>query len=140
MQLSKFKDNLGEILDYVKESLQKGAEFASEQAPILVEEILTYHTIYYSAMVGVFILLTFVSIFTFKYKARHNRELSGRSLWSKDWEGDKMPSATIIISFILFGVSIAKVIEQMMLLIKVTVAPRLYLLEYARDIINGGGC
>ncbi len=102
------------LLTLMKE-LEKGIEFSKEQAPIVVQQLLTYDLIvaYFITALGLFIMMVFIHLMTKLY----------------DVIGDEMILLTIgtIIGFIMAVANITTII-------KIQVAPNLYVLDYIRAL------
>ena len=106
-------------------------DFTMEQLPLFVEEILTYRAIYHGIWASLGFLAVGVIIYLLiKYRLK------------RDEDGYFDPGELFtfvfmwIANFILLGVSVAQTFKFIMVL----VAPRLYLIEYVSNLVNGGGC
>ena len=106
-------------------------DFTMEQLPLFVEEILTYRAIYHGIWASLLILVFGIAAYLLiKYRPKRDEdgyfepgELFVSILM---WAGE----------LILFLVSVAHIFKFIMVL----VAPRLYLIEYVSNLVNGGGC
>lgn len=124
----KIKDNLEQIVEYLKEAAQKGAEFAQEQTPILIDEILTYYSIVYGVYVGVGVILMFISYKMVRRAIRKYNEIEEKNSDMEDEAGKVLvPSFAALV----LGISgIITFFKYIAIFIKVTMAPRLFLLDY----------
>lgn len=138
----KFKDNLGEILEFVKNSIKTTADFAKEQVPIFIEEILNFHLIYNSIWALVFLGIAGAFLYGFRKRGKENKRNRGHIMAGQNLEDEDKDalSGSMCLLFIGFAGFSCLSIYWWINIIKITVAPRLYLLEYASEIINRGGC
>ena len=107
------------------ELLNSGVDVLNGELPLFVSEILTYKTIAYSIGVALGLMLSIISIRLFKK-------------FSKEFESDDFSEDVAV--FYMFGGGISGLIGFIVLLVKVsdlikiTLAPRVWLLEYALDL------
>lgn len=114
------KEKLIEHLDEIEELVRSGAAFTAEQPPLLVTELLTYYTVYH-ALWTVFCLLAIP--FTI---------YAGRRLYSYD---EDTIILIILVGLAALAVSIVGLFENLSMLLKVTLAPRLFLLETIQNLL-----
>lgn len=127
MASDKFKDNLDEIMEFVKDSIQQAKEFAGDHVPPLIENLITYYSIYHTALTVLLLLIPFF------YWIWFLRAVNNERIHEDDVGGF---GALGFFLLPVFGFGIHHAVEA----VKVIVAPRLYLLEYASDIVSSGGC
>lgn len=113
------EDKLIEYSDKIVEALKSGIDFASEQAPLLIQELLTYYTIYHSiwAIFG-FIFLCIIIYIGYKIFKVEGFDVDEPD----DWGILLFLALVSILPTAIFTVNLMNVIQ-------ITVAPRLYLLE-----------
>lgn len=116
-KLQKYADDLIDLL-------RAGADFAGEQAPLFVQELLTYYTYHHSVYlaIGVFFL-------TLSWVFKRRVANSSQNDYAITVEGNGFLCA---VSFVL-GTII--VVYHLLALIQVTVAPRLYLIETLQSMV-----
>lgn len=118
------EEKIIEYSDKIFEALQSGAGFASEQAPLLIQEILTYYTIMYlcwSIFLG--IVTVFTAFLLFKYWGQADLG-----------DSDEFFMGLLLTVFWCFPFGIFMFILSY--LVKVTTAPRLFLLERITSLLN----
>lgn len=135
----KFKDNISEILEFVKESAQSAAGFAKEQVPIFIEEILTYYAFFHGMSVLLLIGLSWL-IFYLGNRVRVANKDEDSEYGLLSYSSEPTMGFWSIPMYIVSLAMIVSAFFHIIDFVKVMVAPRLYLLEYASEIINGGGC
>jgi formate hydrogenlyase subunit 3/multisubunit Na+/H+ antiporter MnhD subunit len=123
-------NELDELMVQIINQVKNTGDFVVEQMPDVVQQLLTYQ--YYSTVfyliVGIVFLM--VSFFSF-YKVR---ELDKKSVGNPD-------VIPYIIAFLMIGimsglVGIVNVCENIDPLLKLTFAPKIYLIEYASRLIK----
>jgi len=121
------EDKLIEYADKIVAALESGVDFASEQAPLLIQEVLTYYTISYSIwLFFAFIFLCGGLYFTYKLI---------RIELNKDYFDDENVFFISIIGLIVNGISISIFISCFSSLIKILVSPRLFLIEKLTELL-----
>lgn len=104
------------LLDLLKE-LEKGVEFGREQAPIIVEQLLTYNMYVSASLASLGFVLLFIAIW----------------LWKKTTSG-AYDEIVYIISAIVAILGALMVTINAAILVKVITAPNLFVLDYIRTI------
>lgn len=130
-------NNIENVLTTLLEYLQSAISFTIEQAPILVKELLAYeqYRLLYTGISCVVMTIFFVvlAIFSFKKSKKITKERGD------DWMND--------IDVLFFIIAVVSSITALVFLlvfalyvipnsIKLQVAPRLYLLEYAKSLLK----
>jgi hypothetical protein len=123
-------NELDELMVQIINQVKNTGDFVIEQMPDVVQQILTYQ--YYSTLCFLIfgIVLLLISLFSF-YKVR---QLDKKSLGNPD-------VIPYIIAFLMIGimsglVGIFNVCDNIDPLIKLTFAPKIYLIEYASRLIK----
>ena len=119
----KLEKELLQSLDTVKEYLTKSADFASEQAPLVVEELIRFNLVYSGVVAtisGIFLLCClafFISVVT-----------------SEEMGGDE--SFAMCLASLFFGfISAMPFSVHVKTLIMCLTAPRLFVIEYLRGLM-----
>lgn len=114
---------MGLRLGSLMEELSKGVGFAKEQAPVIVEQLLKYETL--KACIGLVIggiLLALFIFSTYKVVAAHKRN---------NFDAEHY----IYISLFSGVVSVAVTLLNTVELIKLHIAPNLYVLDYIKGAV-----
>lgn len=126
-------EKLGELsvstLSKVQEFLNSAVDFTTEQTPLLINEILTYAAFRHGILIGFGVLVLLLGI----YSAVKLQQQCKTSCSHPGW---------------LFGMLVGLGIGGMIVLnhsirmVKVIIAPRLYLIQYMVDLAKGpsSGC
>ena len=132
MDLKMKLDEVGtELLDF----LQEGVDFAGEQIPLVLEEILKWET--WQAGVGVFLCGLGIVIFLALTPVLKRSSMESRYGEEKkflDWEDFTIKMALSALCFLSWSVPIFVV--NLLTIIKISVAPRLFLIERVSDILK----
>lgn len=118
MSTSTYEEALGQLLNRFVEGVDRAAEFGAEQLPSLVEQLLAWkmasHIMW--LVVSIIIILTILYI-----------------IWRSNGSIQDAPIITGFVIIVIFGiVGIANIHNILM----VNFAPKLYVLEYASDLLN----
>lgn len=116
------EDKLQDYADELIQLIREGADFVGEQAPLFVQELLTYYTAYHTIWLAVGLVLLTVSWRLYKYAKYSEEEI----VLAHDVAG--------LLSAITFLVGAGVTLTHVFGLVKVLVAPRLYLLEALQRI------
>lgn len=139
--------SLAGILTFLQEGMQTGADFASEQIPLFIQEILAWGMYEAALSLGLWIILFGVIPLVISSRAK-----KGNLAKYKHYEDAPKPEqhAVAILSsdqivwlltrvIIPYGglfLLVTKVFNSLMVIGKIIVAPRLYLLEVIQKFIN----
>ena len=118
------EDKLEKYLEEILQLIKSGIEFTAEQIPIFVQELLTYYIWFHSSFVFMTLLvcaiLVFVSIRIYKNASPSDKDVAEVVAW--------------IINIPTFlGLILA--VHHILQIIKVIVAPRLYLIEAIQSLM-----
>ena len=99
--------------------IDKGTEFVIEQAPDLLQEFYNWH-IAESSIIIVFLLIGVVQMFWLKKPIERMR----------NFDDDALDIGRIVLQGIVGIVCLVNLCVQLLQLVKILVAPKLYLIEY----------
>lgn len=117
---------------------ENAESFANEQVPLVIEEILTYNLVT-SLLLCVVTLAVICFVLSFWYGVNKvDEEEWYADCDTKQEEGGK-DIASAVLPMFLFLPSIAIFFHQMAEVLKIWLAPRLYILEYLKTFIETGG-
>ena len=120
-------DKLEEYGDELIDLIQEGQAFVGEQAPLFVQELLTYYTYHHSIYaIGALVILTTTSIMIKWTHQAINAIVNDPEKTDQDNAG---LGVGLIFLYIGALISLIVLIGHSMSLLKITVAPRLYLIE-----------
>lgn len=122
----KLIENLDQILAWVETGMKQGGDFVAREAPILVQEILTYYSIYHLAFMLIFIAAAAIC---FTSACKLHKIAPGVDY-------DLIGMLRIFSGAGSVGFLIGTIINLFTYL-KIIYAPRLYLLETIGRIIGG---
>lgn len=126
-------EKLEEVLNNLISLLEESATFTKTEIPLLLQEILTYSL--WENIIAAFLQVGFFSLpFSYVlYKViRYCKAKKG--IWT-DFEFSLcFPGFTISVAGLFL--SILAFVDNVLNIVKVTVAPRLFLLEYLRELIK----
>lgn len=123
------------------EVFEKSIDFASEQVPEVIEQLITWYLV--SNSLGVFIsliVITLFSILIWKIFSSIPKDKSGENIWwdyreyGKTYEPTFTGDMTVIISGVFIVVSVVTLCISFMTTLKILIAPKLWLLEYAATL------
>lgn len=127
------KETGAEIYGITKEGLVQAVGFAQEQAPLVIQEFLTWK--FYEAGLDILMSLVILGILGIIYYIIHR--------WSKELESFDKTMTRGICSFLLFASFIVLYHEGLMnihtpvkTMIQIKVAPRVYLIEYVSEQVK----
>ena len=113
--MNKLEDKIGALI----EQLEKGIDFSKGQAPIIVEQLLTYDLVVAVGWVVIFsLILGFIVYRTY----------------NSDKKASYCDDGTVISIIIGFFATIF-IILSISIIIKITIAPNLYVLDYLRGVL-----
>jgi len=113
--MNKLEDKIGALI----EQLEKGIDFSKEQAPIIVEQLLAYDLVVAVGWVVIFsLMLGFIVYRTYIIGKKESYYNDG----------------TIISIMVGFFVTILMLVS-ISIIIKITIAPNLYILDYLRGVL-----
>ena len=116
-----------EIITASKDGVAKGFEFAYEQSPLLIDEIIRFNLIRCSLNIAIwFIVFCFLIKAAYYCFKKYNNNFTDESVWIM---GSFTISVTAAMLLLPALISITN-------LIKILVAPRLYLIEYLTEFVK----
>lgn len=115
------------VLKLIADSLEQGKDFALEQAPLIVQELIAWKRVELTAKFLIAIAVLLVGLFFARLLLKYSNK------WYNADEPEKlMPCAFISIMGILIGAMTTAALMSSTL--QVWLAPRLYVLEYFKDL------
>lgn len=118
------EQQLNELVEYISTSVKTAGDFVMEQRPLLVQEILTYNGIVSGGLSLLGSILFIIAII---------------GLLKINWERIKEVDGAVLVQFSLSMLSILispfVFWYNIFTFLKITFAPRLYLLEYVKDLM-----
>lgn len=123
-------EQLAEILKRSLEATEKTGSFIVEQAPDVIQQLIAWKTVQYSFSVLLGVLLGFIVFKIIKNIGIKMKET-----------GDDLESLLIDNLFILLGLIFLSVCSLVLLsdvyyLIQIVFAPKIFLIEYAANLLN----
>lgn len=126
---------IAKVLETALTGLQKTGEFVVEQAPDLVRQLILYKTATYAvALLFGLILLSITLVSIRKLLKARKAYIASRSGYA-DASAYELPAA--LIGLVGGGSGLALISTNTFNLIKITLAPRVWLLEYAASLVRG---
>lgn len=120
------KDSLQEISVW----LEQGGEFVREQAPLVVQEILTWASVLHGTNAGVAALAAFFAgLLLLMAKAKLD------SLGKDDHEGRENVFCWVVVYFVTFTISFTYSAIHVGTLLYVVIAPRLYVIDEVKRLL-----
>lgn len=120
-----FKDQALQVLTSIITTAAQVGDFIKGQIPLVVQELLAYNTAKYCVLIILFLALSIGCIFIGKW---------GITLDKKDKYSDWSP--LIMFSFLFSAISLIPMIFNIMNLLQITLAPRVWLIEYATSLVK----
>lgn len=129
------KDNLGDLIGFLEETLREGKSLAEREVPQFIEEVLTYSMLYHSMWAAGFLLLTIAVFWYFSFKGKMNKRKFGHRMLSRelDKEDSTAVSITMVLSSMTMLAFLMAMLYHLVMILKIYVAPRIYLLEYVME-------
>lgn len=127
--MEKLTKHADKVLNFVEKAGETSVDFAQEQAPIVISEILAWGLVYNGFFCCLYLIMFLVSLTIF-IKTRKN-------IWY--WQ-EKNPGEPIVLLYLLtfppIIPSFCLFIQYLIITAKVLTAPRLYLIEQLQTIIH----
>ena len=115
------EETINQILIKALEVAEKTGEFAIEQAPLLLQEFYAWHTVKY--IMGAFFFIIPLIVFVYSVKKVQNK-----------YDEDDLDNFPFLVAAGISGaitiIALAIAIDSIYNLVFITVAPKLYLIEY----------
>lgn len=103
--------------------LESGAGWVEDQIPLYIEELLNYRIIHHKVWLIVYTIPTLIALFLIIFGIV-------RAILDEDWD-ELMWSVVGIIP----GLSVIGLVYHLLEIYKISIAPRVYLLEYFTDLL-----
>lgn len=135
------KEKLNEALTQLIEGLQKGSEFAVDQAPLVVQELIAWKRVELSAVVGVSLLafvIGLVAVYVFSRRGRREflAKKSGEgNAWENPYDEDRYFFGALF-SGIAAVIGFVACMKNVPDLLQVCIAPRVYVVEYVTGLLK----
>ena len=120
--------NVAELIAFLTETLKQGVSFAQEQLPVWVDQILRYGLV--SSTINASIAFVVVITWLVSFILVHRRSVQeGVSVldWGVGFFISTFGTIIGIVSFIWF-------VTELILIVKISIAPSLYLLQIAQSL------
>lgn len=117
----------GEVYDAAKGASAKAIDFAQAQIPDIIHQLLMWKLT--EAIAYIFIAIAFLTaffVFWFKINAFCKKERDNAAIILYSTIG----------GVVIIGGSIACIIDNTLIALQIWVAPKIYLIEYAADLLN----
>ena len=124
------EDKLIEYSDRIVEALESGVDFASEQAPLLIQEVLTYYLV--TELIWTVISFLFVVGIGYAYYRFIKAYRAEDNYSSSDEEAMFFGS---MFAFIAYMLPVFLFVSSLSTVIKILVAPRLFLIQKLAEIL-----
>lgn len=122
-------ENLTQIMNWLKGFAEKSENFAIEQTPLLIQEIILFHKVFHLVFVIFGIILLFLAFF-FLYKTVKSKEP-----FSTPFDNPTKRCFYLLTSIITVSFGLPVFLCNLIVYLKIELAPRLFLLEYFRNLI-----
>lgn len=118
-------EKLQQYADQIIEALESGVSFVGEQAPVFIQEVLSYYTVLYSVgLVISVIIFTLCCVYLRKVYRMESREISDGKAFLAVFSG-------------VFGIgSFMFTVASGLAVVKITIAPRLFLIEKLAELLS----
>lgn len=119
------ENQLNYILQYIESGVKQTEDFAAEQVPLIIQEILMYNG-FVSGLLCVLSITALVIMFF---------AVIGKG-WFKNIDKDMVDITSVILFFPLIFPLIVILFLNVSSFLKIVFAPRLYLIEYVSNLIK----
>ena len=114
--MDKLEDKIGALI----EQLEKGIDFSKGQAPIIIEQLLTYDLVVAVGWLVIFSLILGFIVYR---------------IYNIDKKASYYDDGAANIGYIIGFLVIIFIILSISIIIKITIAPNLYVLDYLRGVL-----
>jgi hypothetical protein len=125
---SELQNKLVDYMTGLEEGVSSLVDFGSEQVPILVQEILTFGLIEHGVFIGVDLLVMCIFLFIIKKIYPYLKNTVD--------DGDPLPVVGLAVCTLFSVFMFASAIKGILICVKIQFAPRLFMLEYIRDLVK----
>lgn len=123
----KLQQELISSIEVVKEYVTKGANFASEQAPLVIDELIKFHLYYEGAFIILSFILGLVTMWFFKI---------GKNIISTEGDLDSPQGALTIFGGALTAIfGLIFFFSSLKTFVMCFTAPRLFIIQYLKDLL-----
>jgi uncharacterized membrane protein YidH (DUF202 family) len=122
---------LEEILTEIIQSAQTAKDFVIDQAPDVIQQLLAWHFWFHAAFVLILSVIMILAFFTARWFNLKRIAAKERCKSADNYE------LCIGFSIVAVIVSFVFVVYNAIMMLKIYIAPKLYLLEYAASLITG---
>lgn len=127
---------IAKVLETALNGLQKTGEFVVEQAPDVVRQLIAFHTAYYVLFVALAVVWYVVGYtVTYQIVKRRKAYIAKREYHYSDTVGYEISGAFCAVGTTLGAT--AMLCTNVINLLKITLAPKVWLLEYAASLVLG---
>lgn len=124
MEPTTLKEQATQMLQSLIASATQAGDFIKEQMPIVIKELLAFNTAKYAIYSAICAAIV-IAYLTFIYK-----------YWKKEYPRDSEDGIAILGGGVSMIAMVAFVIEGAIPLLKITLAPRVWLIEYAASLVK----
>jgi hypothetical protein len=122
-----FKEQALGVLKSLIEAATQAGDFIKDQIPLVIQELLAFNTAKYVLFVVVSVAALTASVFWIRYCFK--RYKAANDHWS-EWNLATIPG------FVLLPVGAAALVASTVNLLQITLAPRVWLIEYAAALVR----
>lgn len=126
--MDKIKEKISEVLPRLIEFVEKTAATAGEQVPLFIQELLSYSL--WSQVLGICVTLTI--LIAGIWAMRYSYKVAGKI--DDDSSEFGFMVVIVIIAFFAAVISFITIIIQADEMVKIVLAPRVYILDYLRSL------
>lgn len=132
----KLEESGVELISWLETTAKSTEGFMVEQAPLLIQEVLLYYTWYYGIFTGLGVLLVLFGVFSVYcgIKKTERLETKNNGMFDSEPPMSDQEFCVVGVFFILAGTGVT--LYNTLILLKVILAPRLFLLEQLSEILN----
>lgn len=122
-----FKEQALQVLRNLIDAATQAGDFIKDQIPLVVQELLTFHTVKYAFMIAVGTAIIAGGAFWIRFCLKKHE--ASKDPFS-DWNFATIPG------FIAAPIGLAIFVTYVIGLLKITLAPRVWLIEYAAELVR----
>jgi len=138
MKKEEIMDQVNVLLKEMVELLKQGKQFAEEEIPLVLQEFLTWEltsSIMWIVVGIIFFLVGRYLPYAWLYKEQNNAD--DDKFFNRYCNRGKANTVTAFIFFIILGaIGACITISNLFATIKIIIAPRVYLIEWANSLIS----
>jgi hypothetical protein len=126
-KVDSLKEQAYEMLSALISAATQAGDFIKDQIPLVIQELLAFNTVKYAVLVVVGAAVTAVGVFWIRYCLKKYEEADDE--WS-DWNFATIPG------FVAAPIGVTILVVYVVSLLKITIAPRVWLIEYAAELVR----